>query len=164
MTATYIPNTSLGRIVRRCIESKTMFTDTDFSIQNLNILGTADFRETIGFDKWERLGTFCKVRKLKPEVFLAGIEPNDIKQGFLGDCYFLAALAVLASQPKRVKEMIKPVYYSDRGVYEIRLFYQGKWRYVIIDDYIPLNKAGGKLELKCILIRISSYIRAFKKL
>lgn len=31
-----------------------------------------------------------------PKIFEGKIEPRDIKQGMVGDCYFLAGLAALA--------------------------------------------------------------------
>ena len=39
------------------------------------------------------------------ELFSNGIEPNDINQGFLGNCYFLASLSALAEFPTRVSEI-----------------------------------------------------------
>ena len=39
------------------------------------------------------------------ELFEGKIEPNDIKQGQLGDCYFLTSLACLAEYPERVKKL-----------------------------------------------------------
>ena len=36
------------------------------------------------------------------KIFKSKITPNSIKQGFLGDCYFLAGLAALAEKPERI--------------------------------------------------------------
>lgn len=38
-------------------------------------------------------------------VFAGGIQPNDIKQGLLGDCYYLSVLAALAETPDRITNL-----------------------------------------------------------
>jgi len=57
--------------------------------------------------EWKRAKDFnsAKVAGGEPDLFKGGIDPTDIKQGMLGDCYFVAALATLAEWPERVKKI-----------------------------------------------------------
>lgn len=38
----------------------------------------------------------------KAKIFAGRPLPNDIKQGCLGDCYFLAGLAAICERPDRI--------------------------------------------------------------
>lgn len=38
-------------------------------------------------------------------VFVDDPTPNDIKQGALGDCYFLSSMSVIAEFPERIKKI-----------------------------------------------------------
>lgn len=49
---------------------------------------------------WFRPSEFWKGQSY--HLFTEGIEPGDIKQGIIGDCYFLCALASIAEIPDRI--------------------------------------------------------------
>jgi hypothetical protein len=70
------------------------------------------------------------------------VSPGDIDQGALGDCWFLAALAVLAEEHNLIKNIIMSDTYNDEGVYQLRFCDYGKWQIVIIDDYFPVSNWG----------------------
>ena len=78
------------------------------------------------------------------DVFWEKIEPSDIKQGQLGDCYLLSSLSSLAEREYLVKKLFQPEEKSTCGLYSIWLNVNGIWTNVLIDDYFPcLNDKAG---------------------
>ena len=73
----------------------------------------------------------------KMTLFGDGINTNQINQGGLGDCYFVATLVNYAKYPNLIKRLFKTKEVNDIGYYEIYLFIDGEWQIVILDDYFP---------------------------
>mmetsp|Transcript_34054 Transcript_34054/g.101161 ORF Transcript_34054/g.101161 Transcript_34054/m.101161 type:complete len:539 (+) Transcript_34054:66-1682(+) len=69
------------------------------------------------------------------------IEPNDICQGYLGDCWLLAAMASAAEFSGLVESLFLtkkiPTDEDEAGKYHLRLFDGSGWREIVVDDHIP---------------------------
>ena len=68
------------------------------------------------------------------------IEPSDVMQGALGDCWLLAATAAVAEFPEFVREKLFVTKRANpAGRYALRLFdgASKRWEEVAIDDRIP---------------------------
>ena len=52
------------------------------------------------------------------QVFTHDIVPSDIKQGALGDCWFLAALAAVAEDPDLIRRLFGDPKVNKHGIYE----------------------------------------------
>ncbi|CAI2386063.1 unnamed protein product [Moneuplotes crassus] len=77
-------------------------------------------------------------------LFSEGIDPCDIKQGILGNCYFLSALSALAEFPAEIKKIFQDKEVSKNGIYKINFKLGGENRTVLIDDYIPFDPKKNK--------------------
>ncbi len=71
-------------------------------------------------------------------LFKDGTSSGDVIQGKLGDCWFLGAIATLATSD----ELLKTVFFqedkfSEYGIFVCRFMKDFTWHYVIIDDRIP---------------------------
>jgi calpain-15 len=73
----------------------------------------------------------------RPKLFEETIDPNDIRQGSLGNCWFLAAIASLAENPALVRRLFITDEYNEFGIYQLRICKNGEWVVVTIDDYVP---------------------------
>ena len=128
--------------VQDTIQQGTPWVDPDFppELQSLYDpdLDKGDPRPYESF-VWRRIKDIYR----DPAIFRDGIEPNDIKQGALGDCYFLAVLSSMAEIPKRIEALFYTKEINDAGIYLVKFFINGNETPVTIDDYLPCKKNGG---------------------
>ena len=70
-------------------------------------------------------------------LFRNGVEPGDVKQGNVGDCWAMSAIAALATRPELIMNIFKTQQKNPKGFYE--LFYydaNGNKKLMFVDDYI----------------------------
>lgn len=89
---------------------------------------------------WKRPKDFLKG---EIEVFSKKIEPDDIAQGELGDCWFMSSLSCLAEKPHLVSRLFITQQYNEEGMYRVKFCKNGVWVEVTIDDYFPCSARGG---------------------
>ena len=77
-------------------------------------------------------------------LFQDKIECDDVKQGYIGDCYFIAAIASLTEFPDLIYNIFRTKEKSKYGYYEVCLFIEGEWQIVIVDDYFPVESNNVK--------------------
>ena len=70
-------------------------------------------------------------------MYTDGINPNDIVQGALGDCYYLACLSSMAERPEQVMARFVNPEINDAGIYLLSLYVNGVKTPVVVDDWIP---------------------------
>ena len=74
---------------------------------------------------------------------LKKVEPNEINQGQLGDCYFLCALSVLAQDPELIKARFVTKEKNAAGIYCVKFLVNGEDYEVVVDDYFPCDPRFG---------------------
>lgn len=73
----------------------------------------------------------------KVELFKDSIEPNDIQQRGLGDCYFLSCLSMLAENPNRVRRLFASQTLNEQGIFGVNMTKNGEFVECIVDDHFP---------------------------
>ena len=68
--------------------------------------------------------------------------PNGIKQGSLGDCWFLAAVSSLAENRERVYRFMHNRETSPKGIYRFYFWVIDGWYGINIDDRLPSRQWG----------------------
>ena len=100
-----------------------------------------ELQENIKEIKWERISD----RKEFNQIYNEKVSHEQIRQGNLGDCYLISLIASISHFPKLIigekdkntPHLLYNIEYGDIGYYEIMFFIDGKFKIVIVDDYIP---------------------------
>jgi hypothetical protein len=89
--------------------------------------------------EWRRVSEIYE----NPQIFSEGVDPNDIKQGALGDCYFLAVLSSMAEHTEKIEDLFYTNKINDSGCYLVTFYINGVETPIIIDDYLPCYPGRG---------------------
>lgn len=75
-----------------------------------------------------------------------GITPSDLTQGYIGNCWFIAAVAALAEFPGRAEKLFLNLEKkaSPNGIYGMNIYTLGMPTTVIVDDWLPLWRVEDK--------------------
>jgi calpain-15 len=110
-----------------CEANGEEFTDPDFPPSNDSLCVPEDWKDKFGDCEWVRSYKIpsCTNEDGDNFIFSGGIVPDDIKQGNLGDCYFLSVLSILAERPVRIENLFINHEVNDSGVFGLRIIKNG---------------------------------------
>ncbi|XP_060066848.1 calpain-D-like [Ylistrum balloti] len=128
-------------ITTYCREKKIKFIDADFP-HNMTSLFSKPKQDGSN-PQWRRchdISTDTPVEKWV--VYRENPIPDDIQQGYLGNCWYLSALAVLADRKELLEKIILTKTFCQEGAYHLRLCKDGYWKIVLVDDVFPCDSSN----------------------
>ena len=129
------------------MSGSTKYTDNDFK-HDWSAFAWTDASETFteitdANTKWKRASEAFPGKTL---FGTNGITPQDISQGSIGNCWFIAAASALAEKSNRMESVFLNSDVNANGIYGVNLYTLGVPHTVIVDDFLPLTDYGdGKL-------------------
>jgi hypothetical protein len=140
---------AVQKIVARFEDTGEKFTDKGFDPQSNE--GSVLWVDKVqpGYDcttskptRWVRLRDMVGEELV---LFKDGVGSGDIIQGCNGTCWLLGAMGSVAGMDGNRLASIFVAHSVEAGVYAIRFCVDGEWRFLLIDDYLPVDNSGALL-------------------
>ncbi|KAF9919916.1 hypothetical protein FBU30_010373 [Linnemannia zychae] len=135
-------------IVKECLENNCRFRDSKFDLLNdrRNCLYNSLISETV-YNDIAGTKRFPELFR-NPVFFMNGVSPDDIQQGSVGDCWFVASLAVISNIPGLLEQLCVKRN-EEVGVYGFIFFKDGDWVSTVVDDQMlyKIHPLSGRREL-----------------
>ncbi|XP_035693138.1 calpain-5-like isoform X3 [Branchiostoma floridae] len=138
-TIKYYKGQNYSDLKKECEEKGQLFTDPEFPAAEESLWFNQAIPARI---EWKRPRELCD----NPRLFVEGVSSNDLNQGQLGNCWFVAAVASLTLEKDLWKEVI-PDYKEQewdtehpenyQGIFRFRFWRFGTWTEVVVDDLLP---------------------------
>jgi len=134
---------SLEAIIKACTSAGVKYVDKEFPASNSSLYSGSNplpYKEVV----WRRPEEFFDG---KPYQLYEGIEPTDINQGALGNCWFCCAVSALAEFPNYIRRIFENKASNPAGVYRLRLYNETDVEpvNVTLDDLFPCKPGAGPI-------------------
>ncbi|XP_022164785.1 calpain-A-like isoform X2 [Myzus persicae] len=123
----------------QCLKQKILFKDPEFDTYDLSVFHKNLQKNQL---EWRRPKEITN----DPKFFVQGASRFDVRQGKLGDCWLVAAIAAMTLN----KEVFCNVVPNDQGfgntyagIFHFKFWQYGTWINVVVDDRLPTS--GGEL-------------------
>uniref|UniRef100_A0A182YCB5 Calpain n=1 Tax=Anopheles stephensi TaxID=30069 RepID=A0A182YCB5_ANOST len=145
---------SFQSIRARCLAEGTLYEDPDFPANDFSIYHSKPLSNDEPPIRWKRPGEIVS----EPKFVTDGYSRFDVRQGQLGNCWFIASCATLTSHPKLFERVVP----QDNGQFDegnyagafhFHFWQYGQWVEVIVDDRLPVSSGGN------VLLYMSSSVR-----
>ncbi|RNA23343.1 calpain-5-like, partial [Brachionus plicatilis] len=134
------------KIKSECQKSSTLFTDPLFERTSQSLYPTRRGPMNI---KWMRPVEICKLNGQIAKFVEDTANANDLDQGYLGNCWFIAGCAAITFMPELFDKVVPKNQtchgsgYS--GIFHFRFWIYGVWHDVVVDDYLPVWQHSNQL-------------------
>ncbi|XP_013928774.1 PREDICTED: calpain-5-like [Thamnophis sirtalis] len=132
-------NQKYEALKRECLKEKKLFEDPEFPASDVSLFY---LNPPLANVEWKRPQEFCE----DPHLTVHGISSHDLRQGRLGNCWFVAACSCLALRKKLWQKVIPTIKEQDwdqkrpekyAGIFHFHFWCFGEWIDVVIDDRLP---------------------------
>ncbi|KAK4946211.1 hypothetical protein LTR10_014723 [Elasticomyces elasticus] len=131
------------RIIKECRDANQKYTDSHFDIErDLKITRGRDCLDGLVVDPNDKEYP-ADVKRVtdiydEPKFYVDGVSYDDILQGSVGDCWFLAAISSLGCNQQFI-DRVCVIQDQAVGVYGFVFHRDGDWHHCIIDDKLFLR-------------------------
>lgn len=134
---------SVERIVKECERVNQKYTDPHFDIELDLKSGMRHYLD--GLDKVNEEMRPRGVKRVteiyqNPQFFVNGPTASDVRQGYDGDCWLMAALCTMGNKAGLI-EKICVARNEKIGIYGFVFYRDGEWQQCIVDDKLYLRAA-----------------------
>lgn len=101
----------IQKIIHICTENQALFGDSEFPANDQSLYNDPANLPEYAMDmpsvEWKRPQEICQIAQLgEPVMFKDQMSPGDIKQGILGDCWFLGSLLIQSTNSELLSNLI----------------------------------------------------------
>ncbi|XP_053677997.1 calpain-A-like [Anopheles nili] len=124
-----------------CLSQDKLYEDPDFPANNFSIYRSMPPSDDQQVIEWKRPREIVE----EPKFVTEGFSRFDVRQGSLGNCWFIASCASLTSH-QRLFDRVVPAdngQFEDdtyAGLFRFRFWMYGRWEDVVIDDRLPVKE------------------------